>query len=386
MVHWAHNKMPASVKRRYFELLREGHKGAAAARRVGVSTSCGSLWFLDAGGVIVPEPGPVSSRFLSQDDRIAIADGLQAGDAPKAIAVSIGKSFQTVYREIARNRKPDGSYQPWWAHNQALRRRQRAKPQRLGHPSVLLEVIDDKLTLRWSPQQISRFLVRSFPDDPTMRACPEIIYQALFAGRLGPVKSKLRTGRSCRKRHRRGVPVPNKIKNMNLIRDRPVVIEARRQPGHWEGDLIIGRHLHSAIGTLVERVSRFVILIHLPHGYKAPQLRDALTAQLLQLAGPIRRSVTWDQGREMAQHAGLTAATGVQVWFCEPHSPWQRGTNENTNGLIRQYFPKHTDLSVHTAADLLRVASELNQRPRLILGDRTPEQVLQHFITTNYRS
>jgi IS30 family transposase len=323
---------------------------------------------------------------LSQDDRIAIADGLHAGKPPKAIAVSIGKSFQTVYREVARNRKPDGSYQPWWAHNQAVRRRQRPKPQRLGQPGVLLEVIDDKLTLRWSPQQISRFLVRSFPDDPTMRACPEIIYQALFAGRLGPVKGKLRTGRSCRRRHRRGVPVPNKIKNMNLIRDRPAVIDARRQPGHWEGDLIIGRHLHSAIGTLVERVSRFVILIHLPHGYKAPQLRDALTTELLQLAGPNRRSVTWDQGREMAQHAGLTAATGVQVWFCEPHSPWQRGTNENTNGLIRQYFPKHTDLSVHTAADLLRVATELNQRPRLILGDRTPEQVLRDCTPTNYRS
>jgi IS30 family transposase len=373
--------MPTAVRRRYFELIRQGLKGAEAARCVGVSTSCGSLWFLDAGGVTVPEPGPVSSRFLSQDDRIAIADGLQAGDSVKVIAAGIGKSFQSVYREIARNNKPDGRYQPWWAHNHAVRRRQRPKPHRIREDSRLREVIAAKLALKWSPQQIARFLAREFPDDPSMSACPETIYRALFAGLLGPIDGKLRTGRSRRKRHRRGVPTPNKIKNMKLLGQRPIEVAGRQVPGHWEGDLIIGRHMHSAIGTLVERVSRYVMLLHLPSGYKAPQLRDALTDQLLQLPAPLRRSLTWDQGREMTLHEDIATAAGLEIFFCDPHSPWQRGSNENTNGLLRQYFPKRTDLSMHNREDLDRVATELNQRPRLVLGDRTPEQVLTDSLT-----
>jgi transposase, IS30 family len=384
MPHWAHNKVPAAVKRRYFELLREGLKGAEAARRVGVSTSCGSLWFIDAGGVIVVEPGPVSARFLSQDDRIAIADGLRSASSVKAIAASIGKSFQSVYREIARNSKPDGTYQPWWAHNQAVLHRRRPKPLRIAPGGKLVAAVSAKLKLKWSPQQISRSLARCHGGDPTMQACAETIYQALFAGRLGPKEAKLRTGRSRRKRHRRGVPAINKIKDMTLIARRPVEIAERRVPGHWEGDLIIGRHMHSAIGTLVERVTRFVVLLHLPNGYKAPQLRDALTEELLRLDAAMRRSVTWDQGREMTLHAQVAAASGAKIYFCDPHSPWQRGTNENTNGLIRQYFPKHTDLSIYNRQDLDRVARELNQRPRLVLGDRTPEEAVQHFTKANY--
>jgi IS30 family transposase len=291
--------MPMSVKRRYFELIRQGLKGAEAARRVGVSTSCGSLWFIDAGGVTVPEPGPVSSRFLSQDDRIAIADGLHAGIPVKVIGASIGKSFQTVYREIGRNRKPDGTYQPWWAHNQAVLRRRRPKPRRITQGCRLQEVIAVKLTLKWSPQQIARFLTRSFPGVPSMRACPETIYQALFTGLLGPREGKLRTGRCRRRAHRRGVRTPNKIKNMKLLDARPVEVADRKAPGHWEGDLIIGKKMHSAIGTLVERASRFVVLVHLPQGYKAPQMRDALVRQLIRLPPAVRRSLTWDQVREM---------------------------------------------------------------------------------------
>jgi len=368
--------MPTSVKRRYFELLREGCKGAEAARRVGVSTSCGSLWFLDAGGVIVPEPGPVSSRFLSQDDRITIADGLRDGKSVKSIATEIAKSFQSVYREIERNSKPDGTYQPWWAHNQAVLRRQRPKPRLIEPGSSIQKVIVAKLKLKWSPQQISRFLVRSFPGDCAMHASSETIYQALFVGSLGAKEGKLRTGRCRRKHHRRGVASQNKIKNMKLLEQRPSEVADRTVMGHWEGDLIIGRHMHSAIGTLVERVSRFVILVHLPAGYKAPQLRDALTERLGRLPAHLRRSVTWDQGREMTLHEEVSMMSGLEVYFCDPHSPWQRGTNENTNGLLRQYFPKHTDLSRHTRADLERVATELNQRPRLVLADRTPEEVL----------
>lgn len=377
--------MPLSVKRRYFELIREGHKGAVAARRVGVSTSCGSLWFLDAGGMTVPEPGPVSPRFLSQDDRIAIADGIRAGTSLKAIAGEIGKTFQTVYRELARNSKPDGTYQPWWAHNQAVRQRQRPKGHRIHDNAALRAAIATKLELKWSPQQISRHLARTFPHDETMRVCAETIYQALFAGVLGRQQGKLRTGRCRRKRQRRGVAGPNKIKNMTLIAQRPAHVNARVAPGHWEGDLIIGRHMHSAIGTLVERVSRFVILLHLPNGYKAPQLRDALTEQLLRLPPLLRQTVTWDQGREMTLHEDIAHAAGVDVYFCNPHSPWQRGTNENTNGLLRQYFPKRTDLAVHSAQHLEHVADELNHRPRFVLGDRTPHDVMSDFTKHNTR-
>jgi len=375
--------MPAAVKKRYMELLREGYKGAAAARVVGVSTSLGSNWFLEAGGMLVPDPGPVSPRFLTQDDRIAIADGLHAGTAVKQIAASIGKSFQTVYREIKRNSKPDGCYQPWWAHNQALLRRRRPKQEKLRSKPLRTAVLG-KLARKWSPQQVSRFLARAYPGQPGMRACAETIYRGLFSGLLGRKPGKLRTGRSRRKPHRRGVAVPNKIKNMNLLASRPAEVNERQVPGHWEGDLIIGQYGSSAgpsaIGTLVERVTRFLVLVHLPDGYKAPQLRDALIAQTRIIPRNWRKTLTWDQGREMSMHEQTAAATGFDVYFCDPHSPWQRGLNENTNGLVRQYFPKHTDLSVHTARDLQRVAMELNQRPRLILGDKTPQEAMRALL------
>jgi transposase, IS30 family len=384
MPRGGHNKMPAVVKKRYMELLREGYKGAAAARVVGVSTSLGSNWFLEAGGMLVPDPGPISPRFLTQGDRIVIADGLQAGIGVKQIAASVGKSFQTIYREIKRNTKPGSGYQPWWAHNQALLRRARPKKERLGSSEPLRTLVLGKLARKWSPQQISRFLTRTHPGQPEMQACAETIYQGLFSGLLGRKPGKLRTGRSRRKPHRRGVAVPNKIKNMKLLAQRPAEVTERRVPGHWEGDLIIGKFGSAsgpaAIGTLVERVTRFLVLVHLPDGYKAPQLRDALIAQTRVIPGTWRKTLTWDQGREMAMHEQTAAATGFGIYFCDPHSPWQRGLNENTNGLIRQYFPKHTDLSVHTAQDLQRVAAELNQRPRLILGDKTPQEAMRALL------
>jgi IS30 family transposase len=378
--------MPGQAKKRYFELIRDGYKGAAAARQVGVSTSCGSLWFLDAGGMLVPDPGPISARFLTQDDRIAIADGLHAGHSVKQIAVVVGKSYQTVYREIQRNSKPDGRYQPWWAHNQALLRRQRPKAERIRASKHLHDAVRDKLNVKWSPQQISRYLTRTFPHQPAMRACPETIYRALFAGLLGSKTGKLRTGRNRRKHHRRGVPVPNKIKDMALLAQRPIEVNDRATPGHWEGDLIIGQGQGSAIGTLVERNTRYVMLIHLPQGWKAPQLRDAFIAQTADIPHRLRKTVTWDQGREMALHKDISAATGFQIYFCDPHSPWQRGSNENTNGLLRQYFPKGTDLSIHSAQDLNEVVEELNQRPRRVLGDRTPAEAMRGWLTTSTTS
>jgi IS30 family transposase len=383
MPRFAPNKMPTTVKRRYFHLLRQGYKGAAAARLVGVSTSCGSLWFLDAGGVLVPDTGRISPRFLTQDDRIAIADGLRAGQTKKRIATRIGKSFQTVYREIQRYSKPDGTYQPWWAHNQALSRRKRPRPGKVQVSAELRAAVRDKLDEQWSPQQISRFLARSYPGQAAMRVCAETIYRALFTGLLGRKKGRLRTGRCRRKPHRRGVDVPNKIKNMRRLAERPAEVTDRRQPGHWEGDLIIGAKMASAIGTLVERVTRFLVLVHLPHGYKAPQLRDALIAQTTLIPAALRKTLTWDQGREMVLHEQIAAATGFDVFFCDPHAPWQRASNENTNGLLRQYFPKHSDLSIYTDADLQRVATRLNDRPRLILDDRTPAEAMRHFLDTS---
>jgi transposase, IS30 family len=378
MPHWAHNKMPTEVKRRYFELIREGLKGAEAARRVGVSTSCGSLWFIEAGSAALQDRA-VTSRFLTQDDRISIADGLQAKVPVKTIAASIGKSFQTVYREIAQGTRPDGRYQPWWSHNQALQRRARPKARRIVSGSPLAASIESRLKLRWSPGQIARWLKRTHPDDSSMHACAETIYQALFAGVLGPLTGKLRTGRKRRKRQRRGVATKNKIANMKLIHLRPSEVADRRTVGHWEGDLIIGRHMKSAIGTLVERFSRYVVLIHLPDGYTAPLMRDALTARLMELPHRLRRTLTWDQGRELTLHEQVEAASGTKIFFCEPRSPWQRPTNENTNGLLRQYFPKRTNLAAHSRVDLDRVAAELNTRPRLVLGDRTPHEVLADF-------
>jgi len=381
MPRYAPNKMPSSVKRRYFELIRQGRKGAAAARMVGVSTSCGSLWFIDAGSVVQPDT-PISPRFLSQDDRIAIADGLRAGDPVKVIAARIGKSYQTVYREVSRNSKPDGSYQPWWAHNRAFEQRQRPKPVKLDASPQLRRLVLAKLALHWSPQQIARFLARTHPGDPSMHLSAEAIYQGLFTGRLGNKQGKLRTGRLVRRKQRRGAAPPNKIKNMRLIQHRPAEVRDRQVAGHWEGDLVVGAKMTAAVGTLVERTSRYLVLVHLPHGYKAPQMRDALIAACDGIPSALRKTLTWDQGREMAMHEQTEAATGWRIFFCDPHSPWQRPTNENTNGLIRQYFPKHTDLSGHTARDLQRVARELNQRPRLVLGDRTPQEVMTGLRTT----
>ncbi|WP_405958467.1 IS30 family transposase [Streptomyces phaeochromogenes] len=372
------NRKPTAARRQYFELVRQGLKGAAAARQVGVSTSCGSKWFIEAGSMIIPDVS-VSPRFLTQDDRIAIADGLRAGKPPTAIAAAIGKSTSTVYREIARGKKEDGSYDPWWAQNQALLRRQRPKTEKIRDHAPLRIVVREKIDEKWSPQQISRYLRRQYPDEPQMRVCAETIYRGLFAGLLGRRQGRLRTGRTRRKKQRRGVPSPNKIKNMTLICDRPAIVNERSRPGDWEGDLIIGRGQRSAIGTMVDRATRFVRLIHLPDGWKAGSMRDALTTQTADLPVKVRRTLTWDQGRELVLHEEIEQLTRFQIYFCDPHSPWQRGTNENTNGLLRQYFPKGSDLAVHDIRNLRDVTRQLNDRPRMALGDRTPKEAMQDW-------
>jgi transposase, IS30 family len=380
MPHYAPNKMPAAVKRRYFQLIRTGLSGSAASEMVGVSLSCGSLWFIDAGSVNYVET-PISSRYLSQDDRIEIADGLVRGEPVKAIAARIGKSYQSVYREIARNRIADGRYQPWYAHNQAYLRRRRPKPRRFATEPRLREQVAQKLSSKWSPVQISRWLRRRYRRRHRWHVCPETIYEALYAGLISPVDpATLHTGRSYRHRRGRGRSREGALRqstNMKSIHDRPPAVESRQQVGHWEGDLIIGAGQQSAVATMVERRTRLTLLVGLAQGHSAPVVADALITALSALPTRLRRTLTWDQGNEMFQHERIEKITGTKIYFADPHSPWQRGTNENTNGLLRRYLPKGNDLHQYSNEQLAAIAVELNDRPRLCLNDKTPRQAMQ---------
>ena len=380
MPRYAPNKMPPAVKRRYFELIRAGLSGSAAAERVGVSLSCGSLWFIDAGSVNYVET-PISPRYLNQDDRIEIADGLARGEPVKAIAGRIGKTYQSVYREIARNRRPDGRYQPWYAHNQAYLRRRRPKAHRFVTETALREAVAGKLSKKWSPAQISRWLRRRYRRRVGWHVCPETIYEGVYRGLIHPVDvATLHTGRTYRRRRGRGRSREGALKqstNMKSIRDRPPAVESRRQAGHWEGDLIIGANQQSAVATLVERKSRLTVLVGLPQGHSAPAVADALINALMTVPARLRRTLTWDQGNEMFQHERIEKTTGTKIYFADPHAPWQRGTNENTNGLLRRYLPKGTDLRAWTNDQLAAIYDELNDRPRLCLNDKTPYQIMR---------
>jgi IS30 family transposase len=375
--------MSPEVKRRYFELIRSGVRGARAAAEVGVSLSCGSVWFIDAGSVSYVET-PISGRYFSQDDRIEIADGLGRGERVTAIAARIGKSFQSVYREIARNRKPDGRYQPWFAHNQAHVRRRRPKPRRLALDTGLREAVAGKLRRGWSPAQISRWLRRCYPRRLSWLVCAETIYEAVYRGLvLHADPANLRTGRTYRRRRGRGRSRDGALKqstNMKSIRQRPAVVETRRQAGNWEGDLIVGAGQRSAIATLVERKSRFTVLVRLAGDHSARTVGDALIDAFTKVPVALRRTLTWDQGNEMFHHERIEQATGLGIYFADPHSPWQRGTNENTNGLLRQYLPKGTDLGGWTDDQLRNIATELNDRPRLCLNDRSPSQLMRQWL------
>jgi transposase, IS30 family len=391
MPRYAPNKMPAGVKRRYFELIRTGMSGAVAAQAVGVSLSCGSLWFIDAGSVRFIDT-PISSRYLTQDDRIEIADGLVAGEPVKVIAERIGKTFQTVYREIARNRKLDGTYQPWYAHAQAYQRRRRPRTRRLAADDGLRVAVAKKLAKKWSPAQISRWLRRRYRRRPAWHLCTETIYEGVYRGLVVDVDQRarnsgksvnvLRTGRIYRHRRGRGRSRDGALKQLTKLRsihDRPASVQTRRQAGHWEGDLIVGTQQRSAVATLVERKMRLTLLIRLPDGHSAQHVGDALITTFTQLPLKLRKSLTWDQGNEMFHHERIEAATGLRIYFADPHSPWQRGSNENTNGLVRQYLPKGTDLSIWSDDQLQQIADELNDRPRLCLNDKTPTELLQRW-------
>ena len=378
----AWNKTPPVSKRRYFELIRQGCSGTAASEQVGVSLSCGSLWFIDAGSVTFIDK-PISSRYLTQDDRIEIADGLAAGEPVKSIAARIAKSYQTVYREIVRNRKPDGRYQPWYAHGQAHQSRGRARSRRVETDAGLRAAIAGKLDKHWSPAQISRWLRRRWPKRAAWHLCHETIYESTYRGLIVATGLQtLRTGRTYRHKRGRGRSRDGALRqstNMKSIHDRPAVVETRTQAGHWEGDLITGAANRSAIATLVERKTRHTILVPIRGGHSARNVGDALIDVFAALPPALRRTLTWDQGNEMFHHERIESATGVGIYFADPHSPWQRGSNENGNGLLRQYFPKGTNLNLATDHRLREVADELNDRPRACLGDRSPNQLMTRW-------
>ncbi len=318
---------------------------------------------------------------LSLEEREEISVGLQAGESLRGIAVRLGRAASTVSREV----KAQGAhqYRAWRGDERAEMLMARPKPRKLETSPCLLEAVEAGLEQNWSPAQIARRLRLDYPDNAAMRVSHETIYQALYIqgrGVLRKVLTKhLRQGRTERRKRGRE-ELRGKIRDMVNISQRPPEVADRAVPGHWEGDLIIGKGNKSAIGTLVERATRYVMLFALKNGKTAENVREALAKKIQALPAELWRSLTWDQGYELSEHAQFTVDTGVKVYFCDPHSPWQRGSNENTNGLLRQYFPKGTDLNQHSAAELDRVARQLNGRPRETLGWRTPAEKLDEFL------
>ncbi|MET8054978.1 IS30 family transposase [Streptosporangium sp. NPDC005286] len=331
-------------------------------------------------GQVAPQVGP--SRYLREEDRIHIADRVREKVSIREIARELGRAPSTISREVRRNRHPtNGQYRPHAAQARADARRPRPKPSKIGQNPELRAYIQDHLHKRWSPEQIVQSLRRAFPERAEMQVCHETIYQALYVQGRGELRRELaralRTGRAIRKPRRLAQQrQPRYSTPMVMISERPAEADDRAVPGHWEGDCIIGKNSGSAIGTLVERTTRYVMLVHLPIDRSAERMRDALVETMATLPTHLKRSLTWDQGSEMGAHNEFSMATGMPVYFCDPASPWQRGSNENTNGLLRQYFPKGIDLSVHTREHLDTVAAELNARPRKTLDWDTPAERL----------
>ena len=398
-------RLPRERVRVFWRARVAGATVAQAAVAAGVSETGARGWIAESGGMI-PDLREASGRYLSLAEREEIAVGWERGLNKTEIAEAIGRHPSTVGRELDRNqtrrRPPPFSctergrarpqhqqlrYRASNAQAKAEERARRPKPGKLATRPELRAEVQDRLIKRWSPEQIARTLRHDFADQPEMQVSHETIYQALYVQGRGELRRELaqclRTGRALRKPRRipgeqRGTrQIPAEI----MISARPAEVSDRAVPGHWEGDLITGKHNSSAIGTLLERQTRFVMLLHLPADHGAEAVRDAMLAKITELPAHLWRTLTWDQGSEMARHTEITLATGLDIYFCDPHSPWQRGSNENTNGLLRQYFPKGTDLSVHTAQHLDAVARELNGRPRKTLGWDNPAQALTRLLS-----
>jgi IS30 family transposase len=408
-----------------------------AALKAGVSQAVGPRLFRKAGGmppaIFRSSAMPLSGRYLSLAEREEIALLNVQGHSLREIGRRLGRAASTISRELDRNAATHGggmAYRATTAQWHADRSARRPKLTKLARNIVLRTYVEDRLagvvaapscarvrrpgprkdrrwTKAWSPEQIARRLPIDFPDDETMRICHEAIYQSLFVqgrGALGrELTACLRTGRALRMpRARAGKRSRGFVSPEIMISERPAEVADRAVPGHWEGDLIVGLG-SSAIGTLVERTTRFTMLLHLPRlagygegpsansgpalsGHGAEAVRDAITRTIIALPEELRRSLTWDQGTEMAQHSRLRIDAGIQIYFCDPRSPWQRGTNENTNGLLRQYFPKATDLSIYSADEISAVAEALNARPRKTLGWKTPAEALDELLSSGKKT
>ncbi len=373
---------------RFWVLMGQGCTLRAACDAVGVSRATGRHWRQATGGAIPRKKPAPSGRYLSLEERLQIADLDLAGAGVREIARQLARSASTVSRELHRNGPQPGArsrakYAPFAAQKRAELRGRRPKASKFDHPE-LASLVQEKLCLKWSPEQISSHLATALPDRQEMQVSPETIYQALYVQGRGHLRADLhqhlRTGRAVRRPRRSTAKSPAKISDMILISERPAQVQDRAVLGHWEGDFILGSNCRSAIATLVERQTRFTMLVHLPEGHGAIAGRDGLLASIKTLPEHLAKTLTWDQGTELAQHRQITMATQMAIYFCDPHSPWQRGSNENTNGLLRQYFPKGTDLSVHSPERLLEVATELNDRPRKTLGWITPAQAMQRLL------
>jgi transposase, IS30 family len=337
---------------------------------------------LSSVGGIGPRERPRSVLRLSLAEREEISIGLQTEQSIGVIAGRLGRSASTISREVVRNGGAH-RYRAAAADAAADRRARRPKVAKLAHRSRLRDQVEGMLALRWSPQQISARLIIEFPGDPSMRVSHETIYQSLFVQSRGALRKELtaclRSGRTRRRPHGRK-HLGGHIKDMVLISERPAEIEDRAVPGHWEGDLIIGARGQSAIVTLVERQTRYLLLGKIGTDKTTAAVCAAIATQIGALPEHLARSLTWDRGKELAAHAEFSVATGLDVYFCDPHSPWQRGSNENTNGLLRQYFPRTSDLSLHEQADLDQVAYSLNDRPRQTLAWSKPSERLTELL------
>jgi IS30 family transposase len=396
---------PDFAKREAFaRLIAEGVPSVRACRMVGIHPRTGKSWrngrTIRSGGrvlnlppVITVSPVPekrYSPRYLSEDERVRLADLRREKRTMREIAALLGRSPSTISRELARGADATGRYRPFEAHRRALGRRHLHRPSRLARDAELRDWVTGRLMARWSPEQVSRELRREYPDQPERWLCAETIYQAVYRPDLGGLPREL-PGRVLHHRRRQRLPRRHAqarrsgpLAGMTLIHDRPAEALERVEPGHWEGDLIMGAANASAIVTMVERVTRYTLLGHLPGPrHDSVTVRDAVVAALTALPAHLRRTLTWDQGSEMARHAEIAAALGTtSVYFCESHSPWQRPSNENTNGLLRDYFPKGTDLSVHTAGDIALVQTELNRRPRKVLSWDSPADRMAKLLET----
>ena len=379
-------RVSREVRRGFWAGVREGLSPSAAAVAIGASDSAGRRWIINAGGVMERCSVPGGFR-LSLVDRRSIENGCRAGFTFASIGLVLGKSTSAISREVGANGGRQ-RYRAVRAQLGAEDRARRPKQTKLEAHTVLRDRVEADLEALLSPEQIAGQLRREFPEDAEMQVHHETIYRELFVQGRGALRAELhqclRSGRARRvtraearqaRENGRG-----RIPDMVNIVERDEEVEDRRVPGHWEGDLITGTKNRSAIGTLVERTTGYTLLLHLPDGHGAEPVTAAITEAMAGLPARLRRTLTWDQGKELSGHKDIADATGLKVYFCDPHSPWQRATNENTNGLLRQYFPKGTDLSVHSKEDLAWVQDQFNDRPRKRLEYAKPSELINDLL------